>query len=496
MYHQQEFPEERKIRVHTPLLTYLLQIIKRQRFFILLLLAQLANIFDHSRLPAADKPVFKRFNQFQVDDKLPILAADIGPEPLDFEQLLITYMTETGRELKPIRRRQGTEITFQDQTCPRCSAPSAYLYANNGKGNQLKCKVCAYSFQNGNAEKNKAVVLRCPYCHSRLDLHHRRSNFDVLRCPNDKCVFRLRQIAKFSPTELAQFTVQPSSFKVRYTFRNFKFDLSGLASESPIQTKVDLSKIQASPEVLGLVLTYHINYGLSARRTAALMYDVHGVKLSHQTIHNYELAVAAIIRPFWANYPYQLSDQLVGDETYVKVKGKWYYIFYFYDAKRKLILADYITPQRTTESAVIAINQVLQKMPKIPVDLQFVVDANPIYQVAQIYFAQHDINFEIKQVVGLTNKDPITREYRFLKQTIERLNRSFKTNYRASTGFGSVTGSASYTALYSAAYNFLRPHEALGYQVPVALPELADKPRMYDKWLALITLAQDNLPRA
>ncbi|EKQ15805.1 hypothetical protein LCAUCD174_3117 [Lacticaseibacillus paracasei] len=54
---------------------------------VLLLLAQLANIFVHSRLPAADKPVFKRFNQFQVDDKLPILAADIGPEPLDFEQL-------------------------------------------------------------------------------------------------------------------------------------------------------------------------------------------------------------------------------------------------------------------------------------------------------------------------------------------------------------------------------------------------------------------------
>ncbi|EPC12864.1 Phage antirepressor protein, partial [Lacticaseibacillus paracasei subsp. tolerans Lpl7] len=72
--------------MHTPLLTYLLQIIKRQRFFILLLLAQLANIFVHSRLSAADKPVFKRFNQFQVDDKLPILAADIGPEPLDFEQ--------------------------------------------------------------------------------------------------------------------------------------------------------------------------------------------------------------------------------------------------------------------------------------------------------------------------------------------------------------------------------------------------------------------------
>lgn len=180
-------------------------------------------------------------------------------------------------------------VTFQDQTCPRCSAPSDYLYANNGKGNQLKCKVCAFRFQNGDAKKNKAVVLHCPYCNNRLSLD---------------------QIAHLSVIELKQFTAQPSSFKVRYTFRNFKFDLKGLAPESPYQSKVDLSKIQASPVVLGLVLTYH----LSARRTAA--------------------------------------------------------------------------------------------------------------------------------------------------------------------------------------YNFLQPHEALDYQIPVSLPELQDKPRMYDKWLALIALAQEQLPTA
>ncbi|OIM58011.1 hypothetical protein ATX84_10610, partial [Oenococcus oeni] len=55
----------------------------------LLHLARRVTAGEHGDLnrPAADKPVFKRFNQFQVDDKLPILAADIGPEPLDFEQL-------------------------------------------------------------------------------------------------------------------------------------------------------------------------------------------------------------------------------------------------------------------------------------------------------------------------------------------------------------------------------------------------------------------------
>lgn len=74
--------------MHTPLIAYLVLIIKLQRQIILILLAQLAEIFDHSRLPRADKPVFKRFNQFQVDEKVPLLQADIGSEALDYQQLI------------------------------------------------------------------------------------------------------------------------------------------------------------------------------------------------------------------------------------------------------------------------------------------------------------------------------------------------------------------------------------------------------------------------
>lgn len=478
--------------MRTLIITYLVQIIKLQGQIIFGLMTQLASIWEHSRVPMTDRPVFKRFNHFEVDDKLPILAAEIKPEPLDFEQLLAERLAQTGRPLKPIVRQKGKPISFQNEKCPRCSAPSDYLYANNG-GRQLVCKICSFSFQQGAAEKKKKIVLRCPYCQFSLDLRHQRHKFNVFRCPNNHCPYYIKQLAQLTPTELEQYRLQPSSFKVRYIFRNFKFDLKDLAPESPVHSSINLSKIQATPEVLGLILTYHINYGLSARRTAAIMYDVHGVKISHQTIHNYEEAVATIIRPFWANYPYQLSNELVGDETYVRVKGKWNYIFYFYDALNKIILADYTTPKRTTESAVIAIHQVLQKMPEIPEDLTLVVDANPIYQVAQIYYAQHDINFKIRQVVGLENKDAVSKEYRYLKQTIERLNRTFKSNYRSSTGFRSQTGSSSYTALYSAAYNFLRPHEALEYRVPVPLTEIQQQPRMYDKWLALIALAQNQL---
>ncbi|MEI3614882.1 hypothetical protein SPD89_21875 [Pseudogracilibacillus sp. SO30301A] len=61
-------------------------------------------------------------------------------------------------------------------------------------------------------------------------------------------------------------------------------------------------------------------------------------------------------------------------------------------------------------------------------------------------------------MIGLTNDDPVSEEYRPLKQMIERLNRTFKGNYRATTGFDPQTGSIFYVTLFVAYFNFLQPH--------------------------------------
>ena len=65
------------------------------------------------------------------------------------------------------------------------------------------------------------------------------------------------------------------------------------------------------------------------------MDDVHGVKISHQTVINYCNAVGQLVKPFIDNYNYDLSNQFCGDETYIKVNGNWHYIFYFFDAVKK-----------------------------------------------------------------------------------------------------------------------------------------------------------------
>lgn len=96
-------------------------------------------------------------------------------------------------------------------------------------------------------------------------------------------------------------------------------------------------------------------------------------------------------------------------------------------------------------------------------------------------------------VIGLTNDDPVSKEYRPLKQIIERLNRTFKGNYKGTTGFNSDEGPVAFVNLFTAYFNFLRPHSALENAVPVVNPGLEKLPHMPARWSKLIQLSQEYL---
>ncbi len=57
---------------------------------------------------------------------------------------------------------------------------------------------------------------------------------------------------------------------MHYIYRSFDLTLSDLEANPDFKTKVHLNKIHSSPYLLGLILTYHVNYGLSAEKTAVL----------------------------------------------------------------------------------------------------------------------------------------------------------------------------------------------------------------------------------
>jgi transposase-like protein len=469
------------------LLTYLLEYIKSQDQIIRTLLTLLIgkNMFDKP----TEKPVNKPYQKLQVDE-LPIIETF---QKLDYRILLTEYLEKNGKPLKPVQRRSNSKGKVPSSIkCRRCGAPSDYLYANNGGKGQYQCKVCACLFNKKNPYAKEAI-LKCPHCSKTLEKIKERKDFLVFKCKNNNCPYYIKKLQGMSKKEKKQFEKNPQSFKVRYIFRQFQIDYQPLAKHSPKKPKVDLSRLHVSPHTLGLILTYRVNYGLSARKTTALMKDVHGVAISHQSILNYENSVALMLKPYVDHYPYELSNQFCGDETYIKVNGRWHYLFFFFDTVKKIILSYPVSPNRDTMSAIRAIDEVLWKMKEIPEDLTFVIDGNPIYLLAQHFFAQHGITFDVKQVIGLTNEDPVSTEYRPLKQIIERLNRTFKGHYRSTNGFGSDHGSVSYVTLFVAYFNFLRPHSALEGKVPVVIPELKELPNMPARWAKLIGLAQQWL---
>ena len=75
-----------------------------------------------------------------------------------------------------------------------------------------------------------------------------------------------------------------------------------------------------------------------------------------------------------------------------------------------VILSYYVSPKRDTPSAMKAIGDALTKFKEIPEELTFVVDGNPIYILAQHYFAQRDIDFDVYKLIKLTNDAPVLKE--------------------------------------------------------------------------------------
>ena len=104
----------------------------------------------------------------------------------------------------------------------------------------------------------------------------------------------------------------PEKIKLRYTYRKFNIDIPTLTKDYRefIQSPIDISRAYSSQYIIGLCLTYHVNYGLSYRQTASILQDIHEVYISYKTVENYCKAAYSIIHPVLEFYPYELSDTI------------------------------------------------------------------------------------------------------------------------------------------------------------------------------------------
>lgn len=436
--------------------------------------------FDDSHSP--------KYQRFKTD-RLPIIIPFVKQ---DWMLWIEYYLLRYGKPLKPVQRRSG--MTIPDNiVCPLCDAPHLFIYDNNGGNGQYQCKVCGQTFVDG-SKVTTPIRLTCPYCGHVLSPVKDRKHFTIHKCINTKCSYYKHSLKKL-PADLP--AADKHKYKLHYLYREFTMDFFTMDLFSLPKNISSLKFRKQNAHIMSLCLTYHVNLSLSLRKTAQALNDIHGIDISHTMVANYARTAALVIKPFVDSYNYPVSSNVVADETYIKVRGAKGYVWLVMDALSRSIIGYQVSDNRGVGPCILAMRMALERLKKLPDKFKFIADGYSAYPLAAQQFSlreENPLTFDITQVIGLTNEDAVSREFRPFKQLVERLNRTFKASYRVTCGYDNYDGANYSLSLWVAYYNFLRPHRITVGDKPLNEIDLLSKSdNMPGKWQLLIYLGQQTI---
>ena len=300
--------------------------------------------FDDSKSPS--------YQKFKID-KLPIIKKFFKQ---DYSFLLEYYLWKYNKPIKPVQRRNGKTIP-EEIVCPLCGAPHQYIYDNNGGKGQYQCKVCGQTFIAGE-QATSPLVLICPYCGHALVAKKDRKHFIVHKCVNKNCSYyksNLKQLPKdLDPSE-------KHKYKLHYIYREFTLDFFSMDLNELPSWATSFKYRKNNAHIMGLCLTYHVNLGLSLRKTAEAMREIHNINISHTMVANYARTASVIIKPFVDAFDYNPSNNLAADETYIKIKGLKGYVWLIMDTVSRSILGYQVSNSRDVGPCILTMRMAFDK---------------------------------------------------------------------------------------------------------------------------------------
>ena len=103
------------------------------------------------------------------------------------------------------------------------------------------------------------------------------------------------------------------------------------------------------PEIIVLALRWYLRYGLSSRDVEELLGE-RGIEVDHVTVYRWVQRFAALFADAARPCRHAVGDRWFVDETYVKVAGRWRYVYRAID-QRGQIIDVYVSPRRDTRVA-------------------------------------------------------------------------------------------------------------------------------------------------
>jgi IS6 family transposase len=103
------------------------------------------------------------------------------------------------------------------------------------------------------------------------------------------------------------------------------------------------------PEIIVLAVRWYLRYGLSYRDVEELL-DERGIDVDHVTIYRWVLRFTPLLADAARPCRHAVGDCWLVDETYVKVAGKWRYVYRAVDQYGQIIDV-YVSARRDTRAA-------------------------------------------------------------------------------------------------------------------------------------------------
>jgi transposase-like protein len=194
--------------------------------------------------------------------------------------------------------------------------------------------------------------------------------------------------------------------------------------------------------------------GLSLRDVVDHLDQHHKVKVSRQTILDWENKFTKKLKSFTQSLLPELSGFHHADEMFVKAKQRWIFYWDDIDYFTKFLVADHVSDERNDEEAIKFLNKIKKGSPEIP--QQIVTDCSYDYPPA------------MKKVFP---RKKIHRPYpawrkKFQNNPIERLHNTLKQRYKVFRTFHCLKTAKDFFDFYKIYYNFIRKHMTLNEITP------------------------------
>ena len=180
-------------------------------------------------------------------------------------------------------------------------------------------------------------------------------------------------------------------------------------------------------EIVILCVRWYLSYKLSYRDLVAMMNE-RGIELAHTTILRWVQHYSPEFEKRWNRYARSVGGSWRCDETYIKVKGEWIYLYRAVDKAGKTV--DFYLSRKRNVNAAKAFLRKAMKGQRIPTKIT--LDA---------YAASHRAVADLKDT-GELPKPVVVRSCKYLNNVIEQDHRRVKQRLRPMLGLKSFRTAA------------------------------------------------------